>query len=218
MMDHVISKGIQIYKGTPCENTWLIYHDHLKIWWEKESQEYLKSLLCPIEGNPSRTWYDKQITHCGENNNGKVVKAYQNCLPGDSPELMPLDCHLFADVQEGAAKNVALTFHIHHAHPNAALKYSFATPHKVFDALQRTIDAGCPSATRIAEDVHIIWEKTSNRIIDAKGTYIADCLNKATRHGVRGAHHVVEVKKHENRCFHLDGENHERRWWCCLHI
>jgi hypothetical protein len=97
----------------------------------------LKLLLCPIEGNPSHTWYDRQIRICGENNNGKVAKAYQKCLPGDCLELMPLDCHLFANVQEeGTAKNVTLTFHIHDAHPDAALKYSFATPHKVFDALQ----------------------------------------------------------------------------------
>lgn len=199
MMDHVISEGMRIYKGTRRENTWLIYHDHLKIWWEKESQAYLKSLPCPIEGNPSRTWYDRQIKISGEMNNSKVSKSYQNCLPGDSPELMPLDCHLFADVQEGAAKNVALTFHIHgDAHPDAALKYSFVTPHKVFDSLQRTIDAGCPSPTRIAEDIYRIWEETLHRIVDAKGTYIEDVANKATRHGVRGAHHAAEVKKREN--------------------
>jgi hypothetical protein len=40
----------------------MIYHNHLKmIWWEKDSQDYLKSLPCPIEGNPNRTWYDQQI-------------------------------------------------------------------------------------------------------------------------------------------------------------
>ena len=129
-MDHIIQEGTRIYKGTRREHTWLIYHDHLKIWWEKESQEYLKSLSCPIEGNPSRTWYDRQIKICGETNNSKVAKAYQNCLPGDSPELMPLDCHLFADVQEGAAKNVALTYHIHDGHADAALKYSLPPPTK----------------------------------------------------------------------------------------
>jgi hypothetical protein len=196
LMDHIIQEGTRIYKGTRREHTWLIYHDHLKIWWEKESQEYLKSLSCPIEGNPSRTWYDRQIKIYGETNNSKVAKAYQNCLPGDSPELMPLDCHLFADVQEGAAKNVALTYHILDGHADAALKYSFATPHKVFDALQRTILAGCPSPSRIAEDVGRVWGETLTRIIDAKGTYIEDCLNKTIRHGVR-AQHAAEAKKSE---------------------
>lgn len=191
-MDHIIREGSQIYEGTGREHTWLIYHDHLKIWWEKESQDYLKSLPCPIEGNPSRTWYDRQIKITGEVNNSKVAKTYQNCLPGDSPELMPLDCHLFADLQEGAAKNVALTYHIHEAHPDASLKYSFATPHKVFAALQRTILAGCPSPARIAEDISRVWEETLERIISAQGTYIEE--NKTARHGVR-AEHAAEVKK-----------------------
>jgi hypothetical protein len=52
----MISEGNHVYKGTSCEHTWFIYHDHLKIWWEKESQTYIKSLKCPIEDNPSRTW------------------------------------------------------------------------------------------------------------------------------------------------------------------
>jgi hypothetical protein len=69
-------------------------------------------------------------------NNSKVAKGYQNCLPGDSPELMPLDNHLFTDLQEGVAKNVALTYHIHDDHADAAIKYSFAAPCKVYDALQ----------------------------------------------------------------------------------
>jgi hypothetical protein len=58
LMDHVISEGNRIWGGTERENTWMIYHDHLTIWWEKDSQDYLKTLPCPIEGNPNRTWYD----------------------------------------------------------------------------------------------------------------------------------------------------------------
>jgi hypothetical protein len=40
-MDHVISEGKRIWAGTDREETWMIYHDHLKIWWEKESHDYL---------------------------------------------------------------------------------------------------------------------------------------------------------------------------------
>jgi hypothetical protein len=85
MMDHIIAEGNHVYKGTSREHTWLIYHDHLKIWWEKESQTYLKSLKCPIEGDPSRTWHDQQIKISGVTNNSKVVKGYQDCLLGGSP-------------------------------------------------------------------------------------------------------------------------------------
>jgi hypothetical protein len=126
-----------------------------------------------------------------------VAKAYKNCLPaGDSPELMSLDNHLFADLQEGAAKNVALTYYIHNNHADAALKYLFLTLHKVYDALQQTILAGCPSPTQIVEGVNQVLTETLARIIEAEGTYIEDFSNKSTRHGVR-AQNVVVVKKKE---------------------
>jgi hypothetical protein len=193
-MLHEISEGNRVYKDTNRENTWMMYHNHLNIWWEKESQEFLKSLKCPIEGAPNRTWYDRQIKICGENN-GKVIKRYQNCLPGDSPELMPLDNHLFADLQEGAGKNVALTYHLKEGDPNFEQKYSFATPRKVYTSLQRTIKAGCPSSSRIAEDINRIFTDTLGRIIDAEGTYIEDESGKSVRHGVRAE--AAAAKKRE---------------------
>jgi hypothetical protein len=55
LMDHVISEGTRIFADSNCAHTWMIYHDHLKIWWEKETQAYLKTLPCPIEGWESRT-------------------------------------------------------------------------------------------------------------------------------------------------------------------
>jgi hypothetical protein len=57
---------------------------------------------------------------------------------------------LFGDlVQEGAAKNITLTYYIKEDDPNAALKYSFAMPRKVYASLQRTIQAGCPSKSQL---------------------------------------------------------------------
>ena len=171
MMDHVIAEGNRIWAGTEHKYTWMIYHDHLKIWWEKDSQDYLKTLTCPIQGNANRTWYDRQIKICGENND-IVATRYKGRLPGDTPETMPLDCHLFNDAQEGTAKNVALTFHLKEGDEDFALKYSFATPTKVYDTLQRTIAAGCPSPHRISQDIKRIYEETLQRIIEAQGCYI----------------------------------------------
>jgi hypothetical protein len=183
-MDHIIAKGNRIWASTERNNTWMIYHDHLKIWWEKDSQDLLRTLPCPIEGNPDHTWYDRQIKICGENN-VKVATRYKGKLPGDSPELMPLDCHLFLDMQEGAAKNVALTYRINDGHEDPPRKYLFATPAKVFDALQCTIAAGCPSAHRIEQDVKCIFEETLGRIVEAQGCYIEDSLKKIVQSGVR---------------------------------
>jgi hypothetical protein len=191
LMDHIISEGTRIFSGTKRADTWMIYHDHLKIWWEKQSQDYLKSLPCPIEG----WWHDRQIFICGKTNNALVVsKSYNNCLPGDNPELMPLDCHLFADLQEGAAKNVALTYHISKDDKDFADKYSFATPHQVFSALQRTIQSGCPSEKRIEEDMFCIFNETLDQIIVAEGIYIEDTSKKIWK-GARGALQTSEEKE-----------------------
>jgi hypothetical protein len=143
-------------------------------------------------------WQDRQIKISGDENNAKVAKRYNNCLPGDSPELMPLDCHLFADLKEGAGKNVALSYHIKDGDASAALKYSFATPRKVYSALQRTINAGCPSSNRIFEDTDRVFCSTLQRIIDANGTYIEDDSRKKVRHGVRAEAASIEKKKRES--------------------
>jgi hypothetical protein len=183
LMDHMISEGERIFADSPRKETWMIYHDHLKIYWEKDSQDYLKSLPCPIPGWESRTWWDRQIKICGENNK-LVHNRYKNCLPGDGPEFMPLDNHLFGDLQEGASKNVALTSFLK---KDDVAKYTFATPKKVYAALQQTIKAGVPTPKRIAEDCKRVFNETLDRVIAAEGTYIEDGTNKSSRHGVRGA-------------------------------
>jgi hypothetical protein len=94
------------------------------------------------------------------------------CLPGDSPEMMPLDRHLFADLKVGAARYVAITFHLTENDEEWALKYSFATSAKVFQSLQRTIAEGCPSNKRMSQDVNRIFEETLGRILGAKGCFI----------------------------------------------
>jgi hypothetical protein len=65
----------------------------------------LKSRKCPHPNHPERTYYDCIIKIVGKDNN-KVHKRYQNRLPGDSPELMPLNNHLFADIKEALGNNI----------------------------------------------------------------------------------------------------------------
>ena len=57
-----------------------------------------------------------------------VDKRYQNKLPGDSPEVMPLDSHLFNDIREGLARNIALSYWMDEDDP---LKYDGSTPEKI---------------------------------------------------------------------------------------
>jgi hypothetical protein len=200
MIDHIISEGNRIFHGTAREETWMIYHDHLKILWEKETLDYLKTLKC--EGSqgqfPGRTWYDRLIKLEGKYNEG-ISKRYQHKLPGDSPELMPLDCHLFADLREGLGRNVAYTYWLEDSVPR---KYLALTPTKLYHSILRTLDAGCPSPARIEEDCFRIFDSTLERIIEAEGCYIEDSALKDRRggRGVRGAAAaaVLEEKKAKN--------------------
>ena len=85
--------------------------------------------------------------------------------------------HLFSDIQEGAARNVALTYFLPDDDP---MKYSFRTPNNAERAIDRTIKAGCPSSQRILEDCNSCL-RNFERIIKAKGCYISD----SGRSGVR---------------------------------
>ena len=96
---------------------------------------------------------------------------------------MPLDCHLFSDIREGLARNVAHSFFLPKDDPD---KYDASTPHKIFESIRRTIKNGCPSEERIIQDIDRISEVTLDRIIAAEGTFIEDD-GKKIRHGVREA-------------------------------
>ena len=104
---HLIKTGQDLYKGGQHENNWMIWHDALSIIWDQETQAWLCTLKCPIEGWQDQTWADNFICFCGKYND-MVSVHYNNTLPRDSPELMPLDCHLFSEIKEGVAQNIAL--------------------------------------------------------------------------------------------------------------
>ena len=182
---HVIAEGNKIFADTARKDTWVIYHDHLNIWWDKHLQAYLKTLACPIEGWQERTWFDRQMHIMGKTNNGKIVKRYRDKVVGDTPEGQVLDCHLFAPIKETAGINVVMTCHLE---DDDAAKYSFGTPEKTFDALERTIKEG--EWDELAKkDWDRIWDhkredNTWKRIKDAQGGYIEDA-GKKIRSGVR---------------------------------
>ena len=172
----LIHKSNTVYKDTTRKDTYMIWHDRLSILWDKETQDWLSSLKCGIEGWPDRTWSDRFIRLRGQYNES-ISAYYKNSLPGDSPELMPLDCHLFSDIKEGVSRNVAFSFFLSE---DDTTKYSLATPKKAFSAIERTIAAGCPSAERIREDIEKI-PHTLDRIIASNGAYIEDSERKGVR-------------------------------------
>jgi len=89
LIDHINAESKRIYEGTAEVDTFLIYHDHLSIMWEKEAISYMKSI----------GWFDRFIMIRGLNN-PKVAKYYRNSVVGDSPELARgLDSYGFSDLE-----------------------------------------------------------------------------------------------------------------------
>ena len=126
--------------------------------------------------------------------NNRVHNRYKNKLPGDSPELMPLDCHLFSDIREGLARNVAYSFFLPKDDPD---KYDASTPHKIFESIRRTIKNGCPSEERIIQDIDRISEVTLDRIIAAEGTFIEDDGKKSAMASGRPHRRRRRRKRHQ---------------------
>ena len=112
LIDHVIDEGNRFFADTAHANNWMIYHDALPQWWEKDAQEYIRS-----RGFAERQWKARGET------NDNVAGHYRNKLMGDSPELMPLDSSLFGDLIEKVAWLVVAT-----AKADENNRYSMATP------------------------------------------------------------------------------------------
>ena len=76
-MDHLVAEFDRLFEDTPFADSYAIFHDALKDWWEKEAQEYLLEThgISP----------ERQLCCKGETNN-EVAKHYVGKLVGDSPE------------------------------------------------------------------------------------------------------------------------------------
>ena len=105
-----------MFKGTDHEDNWFFYHDALNLMtakdtiaWMKE-KDYLKHWLLPKLGLLAGT-------------------AYEHKLPGDSPELMPMDSTLNKDIDDSAKRHVAVTSHlVWNKQVKDLRKFSLATP------------------------------------------------------------------------------------------
>jgi hypothetical protein len=115
MIDHIITESKKVYEGTPEENTFFIYHDHLVLMWEKEAINYMKDI----------GWYDRFIKISGLNNL-KVQTYYQNSVVGDSPELArALDSYGFSELEVSMKFHVAITKGLRNDDPK---KFQMGTP------------------------------------------------------------------------------------------
>jgi hypothetical protein len=158
---------------------WWVYHDALSQITDKECVAYMTE----------QKYYDHLIKPELGCNAGTI---YEGRLVGNSPELNPLDCSLFADLSHALTLHICLTEKMD---KDDIRKFSTATSAKIEWAVDRLFspatadDVQHPSSDRIKGDIYKI--QTSLRsIIEADGTML-DGIGNRNGHRVRDTSNAV---------------------------
>ena len=163
LMDHAIEQGNAAFAGTKFADSWLMYHDHLSAWWEAGAQKYLAE----------RGYADRQVRACGSTN--EEISLYRNSVVGSRPEMMPLDHHLFDDLEDAVTKNIILTSHLKAGPPDDPCKhgrFDAGTPRALAATMVATWKHH-PSSERIVEDIER-WPMILEQIVAHKGCVVPD--------------------------------------------
>ena len=168
LIDHMIAESEKLYKGTKYEKTFLMFHDALSTYFETEAQAYMKH----------RGYKDRMVRCYGDTNSD--IKRYQNKLVGDTPELCPLDAHLFSDYKRSVAMHCSLTsvYDI-----NDPQRFHFGTPDQVWSTLTRVWEVS-PTPDRVREDIMAIRGRIG-KIIEYRGAICPDVEFRGLRNGRR---------------------------------
>ena len=168
LIDHIISESKKLYKGTDYENTFLIFHDALSSYFEHGAQEYINSI----------GFKDRLVKCYGDTNSD--IKRYKHKLVGDTPELCPLDAHLFSDFKHSVSVHCSLTS-VYDIEDEE--RFHFGTPAQIWSTLTRVWEV-CPTPDRIKEDIMAIRGRI-DKIIEYKGALCPDEEFRGLRNGRR---------------------------------
>ena len=155
IMDHVIAESNKVYAATVHADTYLIFHDALTQWWERDAQDYLES-----KGFKSR-----QVRNLNDENSHT---RYHEKLCGDSPEMCRgCDSHGFAHLRESIALHTSLSSLYDIDDPR---RFSTGTPAQLWTTMTRCWEVAPTSAdiiTDITSFPHVI-----NVLIENKGCVV----------------------------------------------
>jgi hypothetical protein len=172
MVHHMKEETDRIVEGISYEGNVQFYHDALTLMMCSKTKAYmqkndlLKYWLLPLENLQAGT-------------------RYHNSIPGDSPELMPLDGTLNMDIHSSARYHVAITAHL--AKENKK-KFTFSTPREVSNAYLRLVDpisGNAPSSRRIIQDCEK-WVRSLQKIRQAGGKIVEGFGRNGHRRGHEG--------------------------------
>lgn len=134
IMEFVIEKSKEFYKGTRFENTFLIYHDGLAAWWSADAQAHMRSL----------GFEDRQVRFYNE-----VTETFEP-PSGNSPEVCRgLDSHGFAYLKAAIKANATATLSLP---DDDERKYKVGTPDDLFKSIERTFKS-VPTSDQIVTDI-----------------------------------------------------------------
>jgi hypothetical protein len=135
MINHMVDETERVTKGTKYEGEGQFYHNALTLMTCNKSKAYmgennlLKYWLLPLKKLQGGT-------------------RYHDSIPGDSPNLMPLDKTLNQDIHSSARYHVAITSHLPKDDPHT---FSFAIPKEISRAYLRLVDPNTGGAPHLNE-------------------------------------------------------------------
>ena len=135
-----------------------IYHDALIYLTHKSCQNKLEDLGI-------KDTFIGPVLDCN------VGTVYEGRNVGNSPEMMPLDCSLFADVSHVLSVHCAITSSITKDSKYKAAKFSMATPKDVQSAVNRLWPEMFQNTTRIRDDILKVLSSMKT-IISHKGAMV----------------------------------------------
>ena len=172
-VEHIWQQSAKVMKGTKHEHDWVVVHDALKIMTASTNKEWMRQKgFLHRWVLPSDDLYD---------HDAELKKAYNGNPIGNSPELMPWDCHLNQDVHASHDHHVLVTKHLKEEDP---LKFSGSTPNRMAKSYKRLLspdDSGVvPSSQRIMNDIKQIIPSLKS-IYEAKGVIVEGLGNRKGR-------------------------------------
>ena len=176
------------------EDHFLMFHDALSQWNQKEAQLHIKTRYPGFE--------NRFIKPVGTTCFGTI---YHNMPPGNSPEnARGLDSFGFADLEYAMCFNCALAWH--YPYGDHRRIFGQGTPKEVWHLMEQTWTVvGVPTNARITEDISG-WERVCDKIIEAKGCIVPDENFRTGRrarkmHGEGGR--KTKLRKRDRKSTHL---------------
>ena len=175
---HMMEESERIMRGTKHQEDWVIFHDALSLMTAVETKEWMeKKGFLARWVLPSKDLYD---------NMNDLKGKYKTNPIGNSPELMPWDAHLNADVHSSVDYHCLVAKDLKKNDPR---KFDASTPKNMLKAYERVLDPGpdglVPTPDRICQDVRRVI-LALHMVRAAGGTMIEERnLAKGRRHESR---------------------------------